>query len=441
MLSLRAIAMLIIASGGCCVSLRKPYWGLLMIMVLYFVRPELWGAEQYIRPVLWLTVAVTVGWFVNYSHGQITPTVKWLGVILGISVISTIFAPMANSESWTFLVDITKIFVLVFLMTELCDSPRKLAGAGLACLAGHLWFLKVALVSWSLSGYSSDVQINTAVGQGGGSNYIAWILASTLPMLAYFVINGKRWWKISSIALIPLSIVAILVTGSRGGLLCLLAGLTVFLIVVRRFRALALLCVLGGLFFLFAPEQRMTRARTITLDPKKMDGSLLTRYQHIQIGMEIISDHPVLGTGLTTFPQAKSKHLPYNYQGKPEHVAHNTFIQMGAEGGLVLLGVFALLNIKVLLGLTRNRRGRFRKEDGFWMEWVRVGLIAALGATSVQMLKMDLMQVDYMWWLYGLGLAYIGLCRKTLEKPLAKKVVMSKVLSRRRVGKQLAMGV
>ena len=177
MLSMRAIVMVIIGLAGCGVSLRRPYFGLLLLVVLYFFRPDLWGAEWIVRPVLWLTIAVTIGWYLNRKPGRTHPALGWLAVLLGLYVVATAFAPLSNMESWMQLKDIAKVFVAVFLIVQLCDTPAKLAGVLAAVLVGNLWFVKVAVLSWAAVGFSDTVRINTRVGQGSGGNFIAWVLA------------------------------------------------------------------------------------------------------------------------------------------------------------------------------------------------------------------------------------------------------------------------
>jgi len=406
MVSLRAVAMTILALGGCGASLRRPYLGLLMLVTLYFFRPDLWGAERFVRPVLWLTIAVTVGWLLQRRRGRSSPALRWLVALLAVYTVSTSLAPLANLESWSILKEIAKIFVVVFLITELCDTPRRLAGLLAAMLVGHLWFVKVTLLSWAAVGFSDTMQINTMVGQGGGSNYIAWVLATTTPSLVYKLLRGHGWQRTLAAGLLPMWLAAILATGSRGGLLCLAAGLFVLLILMRQIRAAVTAAVICLLFVTLMPAGRWQRAETITLNKEKMDRSTLARYQNIQIGLNIIADHPLLGTGLDTFPTAKTKYLPRDYVGGPRQVAHNTLIQMGSEVGLVFLATFLALNLYVVRRLRFQVGDILEPEEAAEMEWVRVGMLAALGATAVQMLKGDMAKVDYFWWFYGIAMAY-----------------------------------
>jgi O-antigen ligase len=398
--------MTIIGLGGCGISLRRPYVGLLLLVVLYFFRPSLWGAEQIVRPVLWLTIAVLIGWFWHRQPGSSSTILRWLIVLVAIYTISIVFAPLSDRQSWVVLKDIVKIFVVVFLIGELCDTPKKLAGLLVAILVGHLWFVKVALLSWAMAGFSHRVLINTGVGQGGGSNYIAWILATTTPLLVYKMVRGRGWERLAAAVALPLWLAAILGTGSRGGLLALGVGLGVLLVMMRQLRLILVLALVGWGFWVLAPQDRIERAQTITLDPEKMDASMLSRYQHIQIGFQIVTDHPFFGTGLGSFPKASQKYLPRDYVGARGAVAHNTLVQFSTEVGLIFLVVFLIMTLYVVLHLRTRSPDVFSDIDAGHMEWVRLGMLGALGATAVQMLKGDMGNVDYFWWLYGISMAY-----------------------------------
>ena len=441
MLSLRAIAMALIGLVGFGISLRRPYLGLLLLVVLYFFRPDLWGAEGYVRPVLWLTIGVLIGWYRRGPSPTRSTALRWLAGLLTIYVVAQLASTLAPDAvgagaepadpqaarllaGWASLLQIAKVFVVAFLIIELCDTPERLAGFALAVLAGSLWFVKVSFVPWAAVGFSGTIRINTRAGQGAGGNFIAWALASTVGFIVYKIVRGRGWQRLAAGALLPFWIMSILATGSRGGLVCLAAALGVCLGTMRQLGVLVLVTTVGVAFFLLAPAGRIQRARTITLDPEKMDNSMLTRYQHIRIGLKIMADHPLFGTGLDTFGHVKKKYEPAGYvRGSKELVAHNTLIQMGAECGLVLLAGFLLFNFHVLAGLAELPPKGMASEGADHLTWVRTGLLAAMAATAVQLLKGDMAKVDYFWWLYALAMAYSAvLTRVALATPDSQTV-------------------
>jgi len=280
----------------------------------------------------------------------------------------------------------------------------------------------VSLIGWAVAGFSHTVRIDTRVGQGGGSNFIAWILATTIPFLVLKIINGRGWQRWVSVGLLPFWLTSIVVTGSRGGVLCLVASLGILLLITRRFKLVFVLLLLVLMFVNFMPEQRVERLKTITTDPKEMDKSLLQRYQNINIGVQIMSDYPLFGSGLDTFPTTKAKYLPRDYVGRKSNVAHNTFVQMGSEIGVIFLLTFIVLNFYTVYCLRKRSPEALNKEDAAHMDWVRYGLWGAYASTFVAMMKSDMAKMDFFWWFYGLAMAYEMVRERAVDALEAKKM-------------------
>ena len=401
MFGLRGIIFILISVSGSGLSLFRPYLGMLALGVLYFFRPDVYGLEEFVTPVKWLTVSILIGYLASRRSDPVFKNIGWMVLMLLMYLFSTIFGAHSNIQSWETLWLIFKVMVAVFLIEKVCNTPARLAGFVLAMLVGCLYFVKVAIFAWRQANYG-DMRVEAVIGQGGGSNYIAWVLAATIGFLYYKAIFGKGWQRITAITMIPMWVVGIMATGSRGGLLCLLAASAVFLITMRKFMLLFATGAAVMIFLAMAPQAYMQRMETITLDPQKMDTSAFSRYQNFQIGKAIIKDYPIFGTGLDTFPQVKRSYLPPDYIGSIIHVAHNTYIQMGSELGLPFLGTFLVVTLLAAMRLTRRLPDRTRPAQQY-LDWVRVGTLSALAATYVQMVKGDVAHMDFFWWLHGLA--------------------------------------
>ena len=68
MLGIRAIIVAFAGLSASGASLFRPYWGMLMLAVLYFFRPDMYGAEEFVTPVKWLTIAVLLGYLFTGLH-------------------------------------------------------------------------------------------------------------------------------------------------------------------------------------------------------------------------------------------------------------------------------------------------------------------------------------------------------------------------------------
>jgi O-antigen ligase len=397
-MSFRAILFAVIGLAGAGYALWRPLVGLVMLGFMYFFRPDMWGAEVTVRPTLWLTFGVAAGWLITGPQWQNMRWAWWLAALLALYTLSTLLAPMTTGDSWERLEHIAKIHVVAMLILQLCDTPRRLAAFVLSVVFGAAWFCKVTLLSWRSTGFSGDVRIDTTVGQGGGANYIAWVMASTLGFLLYQAVRGSGWRRRVAVVMTLIWLATIVATGSRGGFVATVLAAGAALLMLRQFRALAVSVVLGGAFIFIAPDEYWDRISTITTDPQKMDASALSRYQNVQAGLRIMRDYPLWGTGLETFPTVK---LNYGADFAVEGiVAHNTYIQLGSEVGLPMLALFAGLTLWLMARLWSAAPPAGK--DAQLVEFLRIGALSGLVATCFQMVKGDMAHTDYLWWQYAI---------------------------------------
>jgi O-antigen ligase len=144
-----------------------------------------------------------------------------------------------------------------------------------------------------------------------------------------------------------LLLAALLVTGSRGGVLALLAGLALLLLVrSSRAAAVGIAAIVAGL--LLVPNPFVQRLQTLP----QTDNFAFTRLSIWKSAWSMLLDHPWLGIGLGQFEYVSSRYAfpVVTHWAKYTRVAENAhceYLQSGAELGfpglLVALGVVALL--------------------------------------------------------------------------------------------------
>jgi O-antigen ligase len=94
----------------------------------------------------------------------------------------------------------------------------------------------------------------------------------------------------------------------------------------------------------------------------------------------VVADFPLTGTGLNTFGTAMFQYQTFI---RDQHVyeAHNDYLQLAAEGGLLLsVPIVATLIVFVRAVARRFRAG----EDDTRGYWIRVGAVVGLTAIAVQ---------------------------------------------------------
>jgi O-antigen ligase len=147
---------------------------------------------------------------------------------------------------------------------------------------------------------------------------------------------------------VPLCAVGVLFTGSRGGLIALTVALAAFIGVGAKWRGrivvLAAAVVIAGFGFYTYAASPDLRDRVTSV------GSGSGRIDLWTVGWREIEDNPLHGVGIGNFPVA-SPHFVLvpgdvaraEYVVYPDKVAHNTYLEIWAETGLVSLILFGAL--------------------------------------------------------------------------------------------------
>jgi O-antigen ligase len=154
---------------------------------------------------------------------------------------------------------------------------------------------------------------------------MAWYLGSTLrqPLL--------RW---ICRAYLPIGIMAIGLTGSRGGMIATIVALLVVPLTMTRLSAgrlvaaIAMLCLSGSLAVAFIPQKVVNRLATTSSDVES--GHLGGRLKLWVAGAQAFARRPVLGYGTSGFRTAIRPYLPTEPQ-----VAHNSYLSVLVEQGIV----------------------------------------------------------------------------------------------------------
>lgn len=110
------------------------------------------------------------------------------------------------------------------------------------------------------------------------------------------------------------------------------------------------------------------------------DRSLLGRLEAWRDGWDVVRDFPLFGTGLNTYPTAM---LFYQQRNPDMHVAqaHNDYLQLLAEGGLLVTVPAAIAVVLLGRAIRRNLHATRGEMRGYW---IRAGAAVGLLAIAVQ---------------------------------------------------------
>jgi len=187
-----------------------------------------------------------------------------------------------------------------------------------------------------------------------------WIL--TFPLAVYLAAGNRGYRRIVWTAASALIFSAGALTFSRGSLLSMAVQLLFVSIIItallkklhyftRIMAVLALLCVFAGGILQISSLRRERNLHTLTVDehwkPGTGDAAFEIRYTLAQDTIDMISDHPLTGSGPGTFD-----HIYPAYRSPGIYIlanaAHNDYLQLASEFGLPFLILFLLFIVAIL---------------------------------------------------------------------------------------------
>ncbi len=315
--------------------------------------------------------------------------------------------------------------VLVFVVYTAIRNERELRWVMWAFVAGALLTAVIGLAGGS-SPESFDPYGDTSrlAGQIGDPNEFASVLVPALVFSAFMLATVRsallRWLLLVSTAIFA---VALFLTNSRGGLVAL--GVTFlavpFLAGPMRARAIAVILTVAALgvsyYVLVAPPQALHRISHFSA------GGGTGRTDLWSIAVDMTAHHPFGGVGADNFQVVEPRYALRNvnlpsiaYVIDTPKVAHNTYLHVLAELGIVGFSAFALLIGGALLAAWRAVRAfacaGARDLDALSRGILigTIGMLAAIVFISSQYGKQ-------LWLLVGILAALLAIARRR-EAPL-----------------------
>lgn len=278
--------------------------------------------------------------------------------------------------------------------------------------------------SFGVEKHKLDAGAHGTVARSSGLSYHAIIMAVNvdvvLPILfAAMLLSRGMWPRAFLWAAIGVSLVGILTTYSRTGLLMLFFSMG--LIVYRRIfkvtplhLAAALLVVVAAVPML--PDSLIDRVFSIKSYTASGSRSLRDRGDLLEAGLAIVSDHPVNGLGWETTYEIFDY---YDYPDKSAIVTvHNTYLQVALELGIP--GLMALLVFLVYTWRTFFRAAQnFRRQGDEKMAVLCEALLIGFSVWLVSGFTLDFMRIGFknMWFLIAMAPALARISSELPEQP------------------------
>ncbi|MGH7621966.1 MAG: O-antigen ligase family protein [Gemmatimonadaceae bacterium] len=365
------------------------------------------------------------------------PTFKLILVLLAIMTIGIPFSLWKGHSGMFVLKGYVPNILFFALVATSVRSIRDVEWYAMVNLYGALVYATVVSLFFSV-GY--DGRLGSLVYYD--ANDFGLVMVCTIPFAVYFVGKGhKRSRRIAALVAMGMILTAMVKSGSRGGFIGLVA---VMLYVLLRYRAIPsrvrmLVTVAGlALFFGFASDKYWKSMGTI-LHPQT-DYNYTDTEGRVEVwkrGVGYMLHNPIVGVGIAAFPVAEGQSdlaVANAAEGKgfKWSVAHNSFLETGAELGIPGALVFIAILVVTLVALARlSPRGRFSP----WISKREMALaqmlIGALIGFAVAGFFVSAEYFAYLYFMLGLSVGLVKLVRmRAAAFPAARKPISVRLAPR-----------
>lgn len=279
-----------------------------------------------------------------------------------------------------------QLLLMVWLVRELAGTKRlrqRLMGAYV------LGTYVSAICTFLAFRSGSSADYNRYAAQGFNAGDLALMLVLSVPLSIYLTSVEQRKPLLWLYRLHPIvAIAGVFFTAARGGFIDLLISLLIIPLSFRRWKlqqkvmvAVAGLCAVIGAVTL-VPQSSWARIGTIGQEVST--GTLNERTTIWRAGFEAFRSHPVQGVGVNAFAPTVQRSLGTPEQLRKaaaneivEYVAHNTFISVLVEEGLVGFALFILILGGLWWGITKLDR----PERNLWLIVLLVWTVGVMELT------------------------------------------------------------
>jgi len=397
-MSLRDLAVIATVFGLLPFCLVRPWVGILTWSWLGYMNPHrlTWGIA-YSMPFGMMVMGMTL-LGLPFSRDVKAPPrsteVFLLTALWGWFLLTTLFA-YYPADAWEQFSKVSKVLFGTYLSLMLLQEERKLRALiwiiglsiGFFGLKGGIWAISTGGHNQVLGPPDSFISGNTEIGLA---------LNMVIPLLFYLRRQETRTWlRRLLLAMALFSMVASLITYSRGALLGLLVILPLLFLKSRAKLLILPLLVVAALVGPSVMPSNWTE-RMETIETYDQDISANQRLNSWWVAYQLAKDSPVLGGGFRTFSmEIYQTYIPGYIYANQQHDAHSIYFQVLAEHGFPGLALFLMLIASTFVSLRYVIHVTKHRPDQLWIndcaKMVEVSLVGyAVSGAFLSMSYFDL---------------------------------------------------
>lgn len=396
------ILLLLILAVFALLILWRPYLGI-VITAASLPIADVIPSVPFASSAVPLVGAITIGAFLmNRKYEKKDQRFKFINVhFLGLLFIGWIFIshPQAAwfgiDRNWLF--TYVQLWVLIWLTGELLDSEEK-----------HQVFMWVyslvtaisAVIAIQQGEIGLDFDTSRRVsGLAEGANSAARYFVVAMLFLNYLrLATEKPLMRILAVVGLLVTFLGVFFTVSRTGILLIFvaAGMLILLSPRQKYQIqLIIILFFASVLLWFMADNVVNIINSIIPSIAQGTDTAGLRYALWEAGLRMWGDNLFTGVGIGMYPVELKNYgqdlmSPIYWRGA---VAHNMYIQILAETGMIGLGIFIVLLINTLQNIWRGTSSNDLRQVALRNVWLIVFVIMLLGGIT----KSD--QADKMIWL------------------------------------------
>ncbi len=198
----------------------------------------------------------------------------------------------------------------------------------------------------------------------------AWMLILLMPLLSLFAwgVKSIRTKLILGVSLFPFLFLFFL-ANTRGAWIGFFTSLFLILFLKNK-KMLILVILIIMLIVPFLPKDKVENIVGLS--------SMKDRFSMWQTGFEILKEHPIIGNGVNTFFVKFKEFRNDEFKGLRGSHAHNGYLQIAADTGIVGLSFFLLIIIQAFMAGIRTVRRMGNKFGNALCLGIGSGILAFL---------------------------------------------------------------
>ncbi len=436
-------------------SVYRVQWGLVVLVFISYLNLSDISIEYYGAPGItkFFSVLLLFGLILRWLFYGEKPK-DWVTFTLllagyGLAGFVSIFFAADELAAQTALIDYLKDAILALMIVLLLKSRLDFRRVIWVLLIAGVILGTLSIFQYATGNYASEfgglaktpdyrtitgssVVERRATGPLGDPNAYAQIMLVIVPIAMDRVWNEKnRRLRLLAFWALLASVGAVVLTFSRGAFVSMVI-MTVAMLIYLRPKPIALLATIAiGIMMLpYVPVQYSQRMESLfsflpwSEANAQIDTSFRGRTSEMLVGWMMFRDHPIAGAGLDNYSvlyQGYSRQIGLDPRLQPRS-AHNLYLEVAAETGLVGIGVLAALLITMMRGVIKAWSD-FRRKNHYEYSGMVIAVGIGLLGYFTASLFIHAAYPRYMWLLIGVGFAlqYVAKDASVINEPSSKR--------------------